>query len=96
LAQTSLDQLQDMVEPLVRRAVAAGESDWLTLQGTQLQVSAAAMVRFDALYNVQAALGQVEDAVERPLGPGDIAPLTPQSPLLSKSPFDPSSKEVHP
>jgi outer membrane protein TolC len=95
-ARTSLDQLQDTVEPLVRSAVAAGESDWITLQGTRLQVSAAAIARFDALYNVQAALGQVEDAVERPLEPGDIAPLTPQSPLLNRSSFDASPKEVQP
>ena len=83
-AQGVLDQLHNAVEPMVRQTVAAGESDWFSLNGVLLQGSGAAVTRLDALYRVQVALGQVEDAVQIPLEPGDIAPLTPQSPVLNE------------
>lgn len=83
--QTVLDQLHDAVEPRVRQTVAAGESDWFSLNGVLVQRSAAAATRLDALYRIQVALGQMEDAVQKPLGPGDIPPLTPQSPVLNES-----------
>jgi outer membrane protein TolC len=82
--ETALDQLHDTIEPMVRRNVAEGESDWLSLNGVLLQGSTAASVRLGALYRVQVALGQMEDAVERPLESGNIAPLSPQSSLLNE------------
>lgn len=90
-AQAVLDQLHNAVEPRVRQDVAAGESDWFSLNGVLLQGSAAGSARLEALYRVQVALGQIEDAVQVPLEPGDIPPLTPQSPVLN-----PSSQEARP
>ena len=83
-AQAVLDQMHNAVEPRVRQTVTAGESDWFSLNGVLLQGSAAATTRLDALYRVQAALGQMEDALQMPLEPGDIAPLTPQSSALNE------------
>jgi cobalt-zinc-cadmium efflux system outer membrane protein len=88
-AQASLDQLHNAVEPRVRQTVAAGESDWFALNGVLLQGSAAATTRLDALYRVQVALGQMEDALQLPLEPGAIAPLTPQSSALNEPSQEP-------
>jgi cobalt-zinc-cadmium efflux system outer membrane protein len=85
-AQTSLAQLQKVVEPMARHTVAVGEADSLSLNGVLLQGSLAEGARLNALYQAQAALGRLEDAVERPLEPDDIAPLTPQSSILTNPP----------
>jgi outer membrane protein TolC len=84
-ARESLTKLQGEREQMTTRAVQVGESDRLTLNAVMLERSAVAEAWFGALVRAQQALGELEDAVERPLGPGDISPLTPQSPVL-KSP----------
>ena len=57
----------------------------VALNAVMLERSAVAQAWFGALVRAQQALGELEDAVERPLEPGDIPQLTPQSPAL-KSP----------
>jgi outer membrane protein TolC len=84
-ATESLTELQTEREQMTTRAVRVGESDRLTLNAVMLERSAVAQTWFAALVRAQQALGQLEDAVERPLEPGDIPPITPQSPAL-KSP----------
>ena len=81
-AQESLTKLQGEREQMTTRAVQIGESDRLTLNAVMLERSAVARVWFGALVRAQQALGQLEDAVERPLEPGDLPPLSPQSPAL--------------
>lgn len=81
-ARDRLTKVQGEREEMSRRAVQLGESDRLSLNAVQLGRSAVAQVWFAALVKAQGALGQLEDAVERPLDPNDIAPLTPQSPAL--------------
>lgn len=54
----------------IERAFSAGQEDRLSLVGTRVEVAVAARVRVDALRSARAALGALEDAVERPLGPG--------------------------
>ncbi len=66
----------------VRRALAAGEGDRVALNGVRLQKAAATTGRLDALTNAQQALGDLEDAVQRPLLPGDIQPLSARFPVL--------------
>jgi outer membrane protein, heavy metal efflux system len=78
----SLTKLQQEREQMTLRAVQVGESDRLTLNGVILERSAVAQAWFAALVRAQGGLGELEDAVERPLGPGDISPLTSQSPAL--------------
>jgi outer membrane protein TolC len=84
-AQESLTKLQGEREEMTTRAVQIGESDRLALNAVMLERPAVAQARFGALVRAQQALGELEDAVERPLEPGDIPQLTPQSPAL-KSP----------
>ena len=45
-----------------------------------------ARTRLDALARAQSALGDLEDAVQRPLDPGDAFHISPESPALNKSP----------
>ena len=75
-AKTALVALQTERAGMERRAVALGESDQLTLNGIVLEGSAAALAELDALSRVQAVLGSLEDAVQRPLQ-GDF--VVPQS-----------------
>lgn len=69
-------------EQAIQRALEAGQGDRVALNGAQLQTAVAAMAQFDALYRAQQALGDLENAVQRPLLPDDIQPLSPQSPVL--------------
>jgi len=68
-ADRTLRSLQDAREKAAQTAVEVGEMDRLTLVGFRLQSAAAARARLDALRRVQANLGALENAVQRPLGP---------------------------
>jgi outer membrane protein TolC len=83
-ADESLNKIQTVQEQMARRAVASGESDRLELNGVLLQGSAAAKARLDALGRAQTALGELENAVQRPLAPGDLMPPIPDSSLLNR------------
>jgi outer membrane protein TolC len=82
-ANQSLRQLQDTQLRMTQLAVAVGEEDRLTLNGMQLESAAVARARLDALGRAQIALGDLENAVQRPLSPSDSFPLGPESPALS-------------
>ncbi len=73
-AKRSLSQVQNVQEPMARQAVSFGESDRLFLNSIQLQGTTAVAAQLSALYNAQLALGQLEDAVERPLESGEFPP----------------------
>ena len=88
-ADQTLRQLQNTQVRTTEQAVAAGEEDRLTLNGTQLESAAVARARLDALGRAQIALGDLEDAVQRPLTPSDTFPLNPESPAL-KAATEPS------
>jgi outer membrane protein TolC len=80
--EQSLAQLQARREQMARHAVQYGESDRVALNGVLLERAAIATARLGALGRAQSALGDLEDAIQRPLEAGDIAPLTPESPAL--------------
>ena len=80
----TLSKLQDSQLRMMRQAVRLGEEDRLGLNGVQIQRSVLARARLDALARAQSALGELEDAVRRPLDPGDAFSITPESPTLSK------------
>ena len=84
-ADQSLRQLQDTQLRTTQLAVAVGEEDRLTLNGMQLESAVVARARLDALGRAQIALGDLENAVQRPLSPSDTFPLNPESPALSKA-----------
>jgi hypothetical protein len=72
----------------LQRAVSVGEGDQLALNGVQLESSVIARVRLEALSRAQSALGALEDAVQRPLDPGDAFPIHLDAPALNKVPME--------
>jgi cobalt-zinc-cadmium efflux system outer membrane protein len=83
LAETkALQKLHRGRVQLAENAFKAGESGPLPLSGELLQSALAVGAEVAALYRTQIALGSLEDAIQRPLEPGDIPPLGPQSPAL--------------
>jgi outer membrane protein TolC len=81
-----LRKLQDRQLQMMQQAVRLGEEDQLSLNGVQIQSSVLAQARLDALRRAQSALGALEDAVQRPLDPGDAFSISAESPALSKLP----------
>lgn len=73
-AEVALGLLRSQ-EAAVRRGLELGEQDRPALVGVRLQRLVAARNRLEALRKTQAALGMLEDAVQRPLL--DTAPLPP-------------------
>lgn len=83
-ARKTLAQIENVQQPMAAQAVSLGESDKLSLNSIQLQGTAAEAAQLAALYDAQLALGQVEDAVQRPLEPGELPPPAVQSEALQK------------
>ena len=69
-------------EQATQTSFQAGESDRVALNGAQLQTTVTEVAELDALVSAQQALGDLENAVQRPLLPGDIQTLSPLSPVL--------------
>lgn len=69
-------------EQATQKALDSGQSDRVALNGTQLQTAVNALAQLNALDKAQQAMGALENAVQRPLLPGDIQSLSPASPLL--------------
>lgn len=93
-ADVSLGNLQNEQEQMMRRAVGVGEEDRLALNGVRIESSLLARARLDALNRALGALGSLEDAVQRPLDPGDLTTTlsNPPSPTNLSLP-DPPAKE---
>jgi outer membrane protein TolC len=83
-ADQSLHRLQDVQFQTMQQAVRLGEEDRLALNGVRIESSFVTRTRLDALARAQSALGELEDAVQRPLDPGDAFSITPESQALSK------------
>lgn len=66
-------------ERLAKRSFELGESDKLTLEGVILQTTTTARARLDALSRVHAAIGNLENAVQRSLEPAWSIPLLPST-----------------
>ena len=86
----SLYQLQETQLQIVQQTIRAGADTRLSLDGVQVQLSVLARARLDALGRAQRALGDLEDAVQRPLGPGETFPVNVESPVLKKLPKKPN------
>lgn len=85
-ADQSLRTLQDTQQRAMQRAVYVGEEDQLALDGVRIETSTAARARLDALNRAQTALGELEDAVQRPLARGEELPVDPNFPAATKLP----------
>jgi outer membrane protein, heavy metal efflux system len=84
-ADQSLRKLQDDHLHVMQQAVRLGEEDRLGLNGVEIESSVVARMRLDALARAQSALGELEDAVQRPLDPGGMFSIDPEFPALNKS-----------
>jgi outer membrane protein, heavy metal efflux system len=80
----SLYQLQETQLQVVQQNIRAGSDNQLSLDGVQIQLTILARARLDALVRAQRALGDLEDAVQRPLAPGEVFPISAESPVLNK------------
>jgi outer membrane protein, heavy metal efflux system len=80
----SLYQLQETQLQVVQQNIRAGSDSRLSVDGVQIQLSILARARLDALARAQRALGDLEDAVQCPLAPGEVFPVNAESPALKK------------
>jgi outer membrane protein, heavy metal efflux system len=85
-ADHSLRALQDAQLQRMHRAVQLGEEDRMALNGVQIEHAVLARIRIDALARAQNALGELEDAVQRPLDPGDVFAAAPGASPLNQLP----------
>lgn len=74
-AQSLYERQQSQVQA-VQRTIQAGADDRLSLDAVEIQLSVVARARLDALARAQTALGNLEDAVQRPLAPGEAFSAT--------------------
>ena len=83
-AEAALRALEER-ERAAARALELGEADRLSLVGVQLQRALAARGRLESLAKARAALGALEDAVQRPLDGNAVAPdVGPASPRAGR------------
>jgi outer membrane protein TolC len=73
-AEKSTHEIRRILVPLAKQSVTVGETNWLALNSAQLQELTAASAALQSLGRAQQSLGQLEDAVERPLEAGEAAP----------------------
>jgi len=78
----SLRKLQETQLQVVQQAIRAGTDNRLSLDNVEIQIRVLGRARVDALARAQRALGDLEDAVQGPLGPGEAFTITPESPAL--------------
>ena len=81
----SLYQLQEAQVQRVQENIRAGADYRLSLDGARIQASILGRARLDALARAQRALGDLEDAVQRPLAPGEMPPISLESPSLNET-----------
>jgi len=72
-------------EQAAQAALRAGAGDRVALNAAQLQTAITTLAQFNSLHQAQQALGDLENAVQRSLEPGDLQPLSAQSPLLNSA-----------
>jgi cobalt-zinc-cadmium efflux system outer membrane protein len=82
----SLYQLEETQLQITQQTIRAGADNRLSLDAVQIQISALARVRLDALGRAQRALGDLEDAVQRPFDRDGMFQIKPESPTLTKTP----------
>ncbi len=74
-AEEVRSNLREVRVPTARRQVAAGETEWLSLNSVLLEESATGQAWLHQLSQAQAALGVLENALQKPLEPSESAPL---------------------
>jgi outer membrane protein TolC len=80
----SVYQFQETQLQIVQQAIRAGADNRLSLDGVQIQLSVLERAKLDALGRAQRALGDLEDAVQRPLDRDGVFQIQPESPVLNR------------
>lgn len=80
----SLYQIQERQMQVIQQAISAGSDYRLNLDGASVQLSVLASAKLDALARAQTALGDLENAVQRPLAPDEALPINIESPTMDK------------
>jgi outer membrane protein TolC len=80
----SLYQLQESQLQTVQQSIRSGADNRLSLDGVRIQLSLLDRARLDALARAQRALGDLEDAVQRPLNHEGVFQIEPGSPALNE------------
>jgi cobalt-zinc-cadmium efflux system outer membrane protein len=78
----SLSKLQDSQLQLMHEAIRSGTDSRLTLDSLEIQSWVLARAQLDALSRARKTLGELEDAIQRPLHPTERSLITPESPAL--------------
>ena len=78
-ATDPLLKIQETREQMAERGLKIGELDRLALNTVALERLGGLMTQLSALGRARTALGELEDAVQRPLEQGEIEPVTPDS-----------------
>jgi outer membrane protein TolC len=82
----SLRKLQENQMQITRQAIRSGTDIRLNLDSVEIQVWLLARARLDALARAQRALGELEDAVQKPVDPGGVFGIAQESPALKGLP----------
>jgi len=85
-AAQSLYQIQETQLQIVQQNIRAGSDSRQSLDAVQIQLSVLARAKLDALGRAQRALGDLEDAVQRPLDHEGLFQFQPESPVLKMQP----------
>ena len=72
----------------MQQTIRAGADNRLSLDNVEIQSWILARAQLDALLRSQRALGELQDSVQRPLGPDEMFTITPESPALIGPPKD--------
>ena len=75
----SLSKLHDSQLQIMQEAIRNGTDNRLSLDNLEIESWVLARTQLDALSRAQKAFGELEDAVQRPLNPGEIFTITPES-----------------
>ena len=72
----------------MQQTIRAGADNRLSLDNVEIQSWVLARAQLDALLRSQRALGELQDSVQRPLGPDEMFTVAPDSPALIGLPKD--------
>jgi hypothetical protein len=78
----SLSKLQDSQLQILQDAIRAGTDNRLNLDSVEIQSWVLARAQLDALSRARKPFGELEDAVQRPLDPGEKFIIAPELPAL--------------
>jgi cobalt-zinc-cadmium efflux system outer membrane protein len=81
-AVQSLSKLQDSQLQILQDAIRVGADNRLNLDSVEIQSWVLARAQLDALSRARKTFGELEDAVQRPLDPGEKFIIAPEAPAL--------------